>query len=254
MKSVWDSWNSVTGERQKTVKRGLHLAGERAIMCVRYIRDDPKRQQEEKNMSNAMHGTTANRTRKLVGTAILVALVIILQFVSSFIKVGAFSITLVLLPIIVGAVIYGRTTGVILGFVFAVITLINAITGADAGGYILISSNPVATVAVVLLKSIGAGWCAAVVSRLFEKRNLYLGVVLAAVVCPVFNTGVFSIAMLTLFRDTLASWAEAAGHSNMIVYVLVGLVGVNFLIELLVNVVLSPVIVRIIRAGRRMQA
>ena len=205
-------------------------------------------------MSNAVRNETVNRTRKLVGTAILVALVLILQFVSSFIKVGPVSITLVLLPIIVGAVIYGRTTGIILGAVFALMTIINAVTGADAGGYILMTRNPVGTIAIVLVKSIGAGWCAAEIARFFEKKNLYLGVVLAAIACPVVNTGIFSIGMMTLFQDTLAEWSAAAGHTNVVVYVLVGLVGVNFLIELLVDVVLSPIIVRVIRAGKKMQA
>ena len=46
-------------------------------------------------------------TQKLVITAILTALVIVLQFMGSFIRFGMFSISLVLIPIVIGSALCG---------------------------------------------------------------------------------------------------------------------------------------------------
>lgn len=74
----------------------------------------------------------------------------------------------------------------------------------------------------------------------------------AAVVCPVVNTGVFLIGCLLFFMETIGGWADAMGFgANVGQYMIVGLVGANFIFELLFNVVLSPVVVRLIRIGKK---
>ena len=50
---------------------------------------------------------TREQITKLVLTGILAAIVVVLQYFSSYIKFGPFSITLALVPIIVGAAICG---------------------------------------------------------------------------------------------------------------------------------------------------
>ena len=77
------------------------------------------------------------------------------------------------------------------------------------------------------------------------KQNSLGGVITAAVVSPVVNTGTFIIGLTVLFNPILVSWAGDAG-SDVITYILVVLVGVNFLLELTINLVLSTVIERII--------
>ena len=50
-------------------------------------------------------------TRTLTGMALLTAIVVILQFLGAFIRFGTFSISLVLIPIVVGAALYGALAG-----------------------------------------------------------------------------------------------------------------------------------------------
>nr|WP_316625205.1 hypothetical protein [uncultured Ruminococcus sp.] len=71
---------------------------------------------------------------------------------------------------------------------------------------------------------------------------------MAALVSPIVNTGIFIIGMLLFFRETLAAWA---GGSDLLSYIILGLTGVNFLIELGVNMILSPVVVKIIDAVQK---
>lgn len=195
--------------------------------------------------------TTKSKVNRMVGMAIFVAIVVVLQIVGNFIKVGTFSISLVLVPIVIGAAIYGATAGAVLGGAFGVVVLINCINGTDIGGNMLWLANPAITAVLCLLKGILAGFVAGIVYSAVSKKNVYIGVICAAVICPVVNTGIFITAMIFLFRDTLTLWA---GDSNILYYAFIGMAGINFLLEMGVNIVLSPVIIRIVNAVKTVTA
>jgi uncharacterized membrane protein len=188
---------------------------------------------------------------RLTGAAILCAIVVALQVVATFIRFGPFSITLALFPIIVGAAIYGPRTGAVLGGAFGVVVLIMTINGADAGANILWLARPAVTAVLCLLKGVLAGWGAGLIYAFFSKRDHYIGTFVAAFVCPVINTGIFIAAMSLFYRDTLIEWAAGA---SLLYYSLVGLTGINFLMELGVNLVLASAAVRIILTAKRKAA
>ena len=177
--------------------------------------------------------------RKMVGIALLMALIIVLQIVGGMIPpVGGFSISLVLIPIVVGAAIYGPGAGAFLGGVFGLIVTINCVNGTDIGGAMVFQANPALCIAVVMAKGILAGLAAGWVYRLVRRKNAFLAMLGCAIVCPVVNTGVFVACMLTFFRDVLSQWA---GGGDIIAYVLSGLVLANFVPELIINVVFGAV-------------
>ena len=119
------------------------------------------------------------------------------------------------------------------------------------GGFVLflMSQNALATVAICIVKSTVAGYLCGLVYEFVSKKNQLLGVVLAAIVCPVVNTGLFIVGMMVFFYDFLVS---SAGGQSVIYFVIFGLVGINFLVELVTNVVLSSAISRIIGIGKKM--
>ena len=185
------------------------------------------------------------KTRKLTGIAIFTAIVIVLQLLGSFIRFGPFSISLVLIPIVVGAAMYGTAAGAWLGFIFGLVVLLSG----DAAAFLGV--NALGTIISVIAKGTLAGLCAGLVFRALVKTNTYVAVIVSAVVCPVVNTGVFLLGCLLFFMETINGWAAAAGFASAGTYMIVGLVGLNFVFELLVNVILSPVIVRIISIGKK---
>lgn len=185
------------------------------------------------------------KTRKLTGIAIFTAIVIVLQLLGSFIRFGPFSISLVLIPIVVGAAMYGTAAGAWLGFIFGMVVLLSG----DAAAFLGV--NALGTIITVIAKGTLAGLCAGLVFRALVKTNTYVAVIVSAVVCPVVNTGVFLLGCLLFFMETINGWAAAAGFASAGTYMIVGLVGLNFVFELLVNVILSPVIVRIISIGKK---
>lgn len=207
-----------------------------------------------------MRTSAKQKTLRVVQLALLVALVVALQVVSALIPPigGMVSITLTLIPVVVGGILLGKRAGAILGFAFGAIVLINCMVALDPGGNILWNANPFFTALICFVKGIAAGfvpaWLYEVVCGKAEKigeGRKFAATVVAALVAPVVNTGLFVCGMFLLFKDTLYAWA---GETDVITYVLLGLAGINFLVEFLINTILSPAIVRITAVvGKRMK-
>ena len=189
---------------------------------------------------------------KMVGIAFMMALVIVMQSLSGIIPpIGGFSISLVLIPIVLGAAVYGPGAGALLGATFGLIVYINCVTGADPGGAMVFQASPVLCFLVVLGKGTLAGLAAGVVYKLLKNKNAYLAMMAAAIVCPIVNTGVFVASMFLFFIDVLAAWA---GGGNIVGYVLTGLILANFVPELIINIVFSPAGQRIYQVVQKKNA
>ena len=221
------------GIRPTIVFTGRYGRGQ--IKCV--ASSEQERQQEVISMDHS-------KTRRLTELALFTAIVVVLQVISTLVKFGPFSITLTLVPIVVGAAIYGPKTGAYLGGVFGLVATVASITGMDPGGALYWNAQPFFTVLVIMAKGILAGLIAGLIYQVLKKHQTAAAVV-AAILCPVVNTGIFLLGTFTLFYDLLLTMA---GGTNVIVFALTGLLGWNFIVEFLVSLVLGPVIVRIVNA------
>lgn len=182
------------------------------------------------------------KTKKIAGLGLLTAIVVVLQLLGSFIHFGPFSISLVLIPIVVGAALYGAMAGAWLGAAFGVTVLLSG----DAGAFLAV--NIPGTIITVLLKGILAGLLAGTAYVLIEKVNKIAATIISAIICPLVNTGVFFIGCRVFFFDTIKQWA---GGTDALVYIVTTLIGFNFLFELGANLILSPTIVKLINIGRK---
>ena len=191
---------------------------------------------------------TSTRTSKNIRTmtylAMLTAIVIVLQLAGSFIRLGMFSVSLVLMPIVVGAAIGGPLFGAWLGGVFGLAVLFSG----DAAAFLAI--DPFGTVVTVMVKGILAGFVAGFVfdaiAKKADKGNLFAAIV-AAISCPIVNTGIFLVGCLLFFMPTIEEWAAGLGYANAGQYMILGLVGGNFIFELIINMVLVPAIVALVK-------
>ena len=188
---------------------------------------------------------TMSKVQRMTLLALLTAIVVVLQLLGSFIRFGEFSISLVLVPVVLGAAMLGGGAGAWLGLVFGVTVLMSG----DAAAFFAISA--VGTVVTVLAKGILAGFTAGGVYKLLEKKSVLAATIAAAVVCPVVNTGIFFLGCLLFFLDAIAEMAAGAGQSAF-AFIIFVFIGGNFLFELLFNVVLAPVILRLVAIGKKM--
>lgn len=186
--------------------------------------------------------------RRLTWLAILSALVVVLQLWGSQIKILGVSMNLSLVPIVLGAIMLGVWGGAILGFINGLVVLIAGITGMDPFTNFLFSYHPVLTAFTCIVKTTLAGVLSGLVYNLVKNKHKYLGTFLSSVIVPVVNTTVFILCAL-LMSNTVSM---LMGDSPSVIYFLViGCAGINFLIELALNLVLAPALYRVICAIER---
>ena len=183
--------------------------------------------------------------KKLALGAIFTALVVILQLLGSFIRFGPFSISLVLVPIVLGAALCNAAIGGWLGLVFGAVVLLSG----DAAAFLAV--NPMGTVATVLAKGILCGLAAGLVFSALKGKNKYLAVFLAAIFCPIVNTGIFLLGCKLFFMQTITEWGLALGFANAAEYMFLGLAGGNFIFEFVANILLAPVILRVLNIFKK---
>lgn len=203
---------------------------------------DLNKVKETVSQSNAKN--THTKTHTIVTMGLLTAIVVVVQALAANIRLGMFSITLVLVPIAVGAALYGWKGGAWLGFVFGLVVMFT-----DTALFMAI--NPIGTILTVMLKGILAGLAAGLIYKPLAKKNELMAVIVTGVVVPIVNKGIFLLGCATFFLDTVRSWSADAGFANTAAYMLFGMTGFNFPIELGVNLILSTAIVRIIQLGRK---
>ena len=109
------------------------------------------------NTNNSLKGKI--NTNTIIGLGLLTAIVVVMQFISMGLRFGTFSITLTLIPIVVGSALYGWSSGAWLGFVFGVTVLL---TG-DANLFLAV--NIPGTIITVILKGTLAGAAAGFVHK-----------------------------------------------------------------------------------------
>ena len=192
-----------------------------------------------------MNTNTKKQTELVALGALFTALVIILQLIGSAIRFGPFSISLVLVPIVLGAALCGYKIGGFLGLVFGAAVLISG----DAGAFLAV--DVFGTVLTVLAKGLCCGLAAGLVYKALSGNNTYLAVIAAAIVCPIVNTGVFLLGCLVFFMEALTQWGTALGFPNVGNYIIYGVVGGNFLVEMGINIILAPVIIRVINIVKK---
>ena len=184
-------------------------------------------------------------TEKLVLLALFTALVALLSYLGGFIKIGGLaSVSLTLIPVVLGAALCGPFAGAWLGAVSGAVFFMTA----DAAFWFGLSIP--GTIITVLIKGTAAGLVAGLAYKLLENKNRYLAVIVAAIVAPVVNTGLFLVGCCVFFMDTVNAWAIGEGMSAG-AYLIVFFVGLNFVFELLFNVVFSPAIVKLISLRKK---
>lgn len=178
--------------------------------------------------------------------ALFTAIVAVLQMLGIAIRFGVFAVSLVGVPIIIGGALMGPLAGAWLGLVFGITVLVSG----DAA--LFLTWNPAATVAIVLLKGTLAGLAAGGVYRLLEKKNSFLAVLAAAVVCPLVNTGVFFLGCMLFFLEDCVQFAANLGITGSgPAVIMTAFIGFNFFFELGLDLVLSGIVDRLIHIGKK---
>ena len=179
-------------------------------------------------------------TKYLVELALLTAIVLIMAFTPiGYIKTAGLEITLIVVPVAVGAVILGPAGGAILGGVFGITSFIQCF-GMSAFGTLLLGNNPFLTFLVCVPARILEGWLTGLIFQGLRKTKMpqSLSVTIANLCCPILNTTFFMGSLVTLFAGTMR---EQFGMTKVLPFIF-AFVGVNGVVEAIVCFVLGAAI------------
>ena len=167
---------------------------------------------------------------RMVQLAILTAIVLVLQTAGIVIKIPVLGtpVSLVLIPIALGAMLLGPAAGAFLGFVFGLVVYVQCgVMGLDSFTAFLFNSNPIATAGICLIKSTLAGY----LLDLAKDFNSFY----------VFVAGCFVI------FDTISAFANSISYGKSAIhFIFIGCAGINFIFEFIINMVFAPSLQRII--------
>lgn len=181
---------------------------------------------------------SSSKTRLITGIAILIALEVGLCFISNYVTIGTVNLNLALIPIVIGACLYGPVVGLILGLVNGAIVLV------APGTSVFLATSLGATIVLCLLKTGLAGLISGFVYKALRKKNDFVAVLIASIVVPIVNTGLFILGVFAFFMPLYQEWAGEG--ANAYAFVITTTLTINFLIEFAINVVLATAVHRII--------
>lgn len=181
-------------------------------------------------------------SKQITGIAVLLALVIVLQAALGSITIGVVQLNFTLIPIVLGAILFGPLAGAFLGFACGVVVLVQVIMGLVPFYALIWANDPFVTVLTCIVKTTAAGLVSGLLFNLLKKKNAYLALFVASGVVPVINTALFVVGCLFMTDSVYVM----AGDVNVLKFILVSIVTFNFFIEFAINLLLSPALYRVI--------
>lgn len=207
------------------------------------------------------------RTLRLTQLALLVALELVMTYTPlGYLNVPGLSITFLMVPVALGAVLLGPTAGAVLGGVFGLTSFAQCF-GASPFGAALLAINPLLTFLVCFVPRVLAGWLPALAFRTLygkaehapsatadaplSKHSMPLRKTVSFFAAPllgsVLNTVLFMAGLVLCFygTDYIRSLAQTMGAANPLTFVAL-FVGMQGVIEAVVCCVLSGVLGRVL--------
>lgn len=165
---------------------------------------------------------------KLTLTAVLTALIFVLAFTPlGYLKIGTVSITFLMIPVVIGAIVGGPSVGTVLGLMFGATSFIQCF-GMDAFGTTLFGINPVFTAIMCFVPRILMGLFCGLIYKAFSKKNyLKVGTAVTSFCGGFINTVLFVGFLLLLFYNT--DYIQSFGNS--VIAVISVLITINAVIE-----------------------
>ena len=194
-------------------------------------------------------------TKQLVEMALLTAIIILMAFTPiGYIRMPGLEITLIVVPVTVGAVTLGPAAGAVLGLVFGITSFIQCF-GMSPFGAALLGIHPLFTCVVCIVPRFLMGWLTGCIYQGLKKARTLkkAAVVIANLIGPVLNTVFFMGTLVFLFYRTeyIQGIAESLGASNALVFV-GAFVGVNGVIEAAVCFVVGSAISKALQAALKL--
>lgn len=174
--------------------------------------------------------------RFLTQLALLAAIIILMALTPiGYIRTPFLTVTLITIPVAVGAIILGPKGGTICGLVFGLTSFYTALTAPSAMMGAFMGVNPVYVAILCIVPRVLEGFlCGLIFNGLQKVIKNPVKYYIAGICCPVLNTLLFMSTLVLFFYncDYVVNLKAAFGTTNPIAFI-IALVGVQAVIEAL---------------------
>lgn len=195
-----------------------------------------------------MKAKTNARTMKMVQMALLTAIILLLAFTPiGFIKLPAgLSITIIGVPVIIGAITLGPAGGAVLGAVFGLSSFAQAF-GLERFGTTLFHINPIGTFVTCMIPRVLMGWLTGLIFQALKRidRTRFISYLITSLAGSLLNTVLFMTSLMIFFYNNADFQNLIKGLNAANVFILaVLMVGVNAIAEVIVCGILGTAIAK----------
>lgn len=190
------------------------------------------------------------RTLKMVQLALFTAIIALLAFTPiGYIKLPlGLSITVIGVPVIVGAITLGPVSGAILGAIFGLTSFAQAF-GLEPFGTFLFSINPVGTFITTMIPRILMGWLTGLIFQGLKKvdKTKFVSYLITSLSGSLLNTVLFMTSLMIFFyndSDFQTMIAESGFSAANAFTLVIVMVGFNAIAELIVSGILGTAIAK----------
>lgn len=187
------------------------------------------------------------RTQKMVQLALLTAIIIILAFTPiGYINMVGLSITLVGIPVVIGAITLGPVAGAILGAIFGLTSFARAF-GLEPFGTMLFGINPIGTFITTMVPRILMGWLTGLLFQALKRfdKTKFVSYVITSISGALLNTILFMSSLMIFFYNTKEIQDMASNYDvTNVVALIIAMVGINALAESIASGILGTAIAK----------
>ena len=185
--------------------------------------------------------------QRMVFIAVLAAIIVFLMLTNlGYIPTGfGFTITILMIPVAIGAILLGPAAGAVLGAVFGLTSLATCFLGMDPFGGALLAISPWKTALVCIVPRVLVGflcgWIFRALRRVDKTKIISYGV--ASVSAALLNTALFLTGIWLAFGSDPAVTQYTGGSSNL--FIVIGVLGgINAIVEAVACLVLGTAIAK----------
>lgn len=182
---------------------------------------------------------------KLVLLSLFIAIMLVMDFTPlGYITTGAFSITLMTIPVALGAVCLGPVGALVLGVMFGLTSFLQAFGVGfmiDPMASVLFAENPLYYTLTCFVPRIVTALISAYIFLIFKRKNKInlWAFILSAAAVPIFNTLLFMTFYAVCYKNTVLG-------GTAVMTVILSALSLNFAIEFAVTLISGVIINKVI--------
>ncbi|AMJ42292.1 ECF transporter S component [Anaerotignum propionicum] len=188
--------------------------------------------------------------KDLTTTGMMIGIILLMSFTPlGYLRTAGLEVSLITIPVAIGAMIIGPRAGLLLGTVFGLTSFYQCF-GMSPFGAALLGINPFLTFLVCVPTRAIMGWLTGILFIAVEKldRSKTICFFVGGIIAAILNTLLFMGALMLFFWNTEYIQSINAGIGNLSIFAFVlTFVGVNGLLEMPATCIVGGVVSKTLR-------